>query len=218
MNYFTKEWYAKMQVVGFLVFPETEQDWEESVAWYQEEGRNFDALCREELEYRKQDLLKFLPESFHPYIHAGTLGCQFPTTELREMAERWRHECHESNEGMRKEYRSYYLSIKDSLPSGAVQIYEKSLHDARVRSLEMPTGDTFIMMLDCRGSFHYYTDVKLTFTGVKKLQCPDIHADSSWLYDEIYYTDAGFELQVLFESPLEELTIIADNVLIEVLG
>lgn len=217
MKYFTKEWYAKMQVVGFLVFPETERDWEEIVAWYQVEGKSFDALYREELDYRKQDLLKFLPESFHPYIHAGTLRCQFPSTELREMAERWRQECDERNEVMRKEYRSYYHGIKDSLPSDVVQIYEKSLHDAKVQSLEMPTKDTFIMILDCRRSFHYYTDVKLTFTGVKKLQCSDIHAGSYWLYDEIYDSKAGFELRVLFESPLAELTIIADHVVIEVL-
>ncbi|WP_373461084.1 DUF4085 family protein [Paenibacillus sp. V4I5] len=63
---------------------------DENVAWFKAEGSNFDELCREELEYRKHDLLTILPKSFHPYIHGGTLNCQYPSVELREMAEQWR--------------------------------------------------------------------------------------------------------------------------------
>jgi hypothetical protein len=211
MRYFTKEWYKEMQIRGFLVFPETKKDWDENVAWYKAEGRNFDKLCREEMEYRKHDLLKFLPESFHSYILGGTLNCQFPSAELREMAEQWRKEYDERNKLMSKEYRDNYISIKDSLRENVVQLYEKSLHDSRVQSLEMPFEDTFSMTLDCSGSYHYYNDVKLTFIGVKKLQHPELRVGSLWLYDEVYSTEAGFELHVLFDIPLEELIIGADN-------
>ncbi|WP_164684733.1 DUF4085 family protein [Brevibacillus reuszeri] len=36
-----------------------------------------------------------------------------------------------------------------------------------------------------------------------------------WLYNEIYATDRGFELHVLFDCPLTEWKIVAENVQIE---
>lgn len=215
MNYFTKEWYEEMQISGFLVFHETVKDWEEDVAYYIAQGMNFEEICRDSLAYLKADLLKFLPKSFHPYIQNGTINSRFPSVELRKMAEQWRKEYDKRMSIIRNEYRRCYMSIKDSLPDNVVQLCEKSLHDARVLSLEMPSEDTFIITLDCRGGYHYHTDVKLTFIGVKKLQPPDLSVGSDWLYDEVYSTDAGFELHVLFGSPLREFTIVADNVLIE---
>ncbi|WP_379159527.1 DUF4085 family protein [Paenibacillus sp. sgz5001063] len=216
MKYFTREWHEEMQISGFLVFPETKQDWEQDVAWYHSEGMDFEEIRRYDLEHRKNDLLKFLPESFHPYIQDGTINSQFPSIKLRTMAEQWRSEHDKRMSMIWNEYRRGYLSIKDSLPEKAVQLCEKSLHDAKVTSIEMPSADIFIMSLDCRGSYHYQTDIKVTFTGVKSLQPPDLSVGSYWLYDEVYSTDSGFELNVLFDSPLVEFTVIADNVMIEI--
>lgn len=216
MKYFTKERYEEMQIASFLVFPEAEKDWEENVAWYISEGLNFEEISRNNLEHGKNDLLKFLPESFHPYIQDGTLNSQFPSEELKKMAEQWRSEYDRRVSTIGNEYRRYYMSIKDSLSENVVQLCEKSLHDARLRSVEMPSEDIFIMTLDCRGSYHYHTDVKITFIGVKNLQPPDLSVGSNWLYDEVYPTDVGFELHVLFDSPLIEFTISADNVIIEI--
>ncbi|WP_019914187.1 DUF4085 family protein [Paenibacillus sp. HW567] len=216
MKYLTKEWYEEMQITSFLLFPETKKDWEENIAWHISEGLNFEELRRVELEYRKNDLLKFLPEPFHPYIHDGTLNSQFPSEELRTMAEQWQNEYDKRMSIIRDEYSRYYLSIKDSLSENVVQFYQKSLHDAKVISVETPSEDIFIMTLDCSGGYHYHTNVQITFTGVKNLQPPDLNVGSYWLYDEIYLTEAGFELHVLFDSPLMEFTIAADNVIIEI--
>ncbi|WP_178075972.1 hypothetical protein [Paenibacillus oralis] len=48
MKYFTKQMYEQMQIRGYLVYPETEQDLEEDKAWYLENGRDY-----EEEEYQK---------------------------------------------------------------------------------------------------------------------------------------------------------------------
>ncbi|WHY20083.1 DUF4085 family protein [Paenibacillus sp. G2S3] len=215
MNYFTKEWYEEIQIRGFLVFHETEKDWEEDVASYKAVGMNFEEICRDGLAYLKNDLLKFLPKIFHPYIHNGKVNSHFPSVELRKMAEQWRNEYDKRMSIIGNEYLRSYKSIKDSLPDNVVQLCEKSLHDPRVLSLEIPSEDTFIITLDSRGGYYYYTDVKLTFIGVKNLQPADLSIGSYWLYDEVYSTDAGFQLNVLFGSPLREFTIVADNVLID---
>lgn len=207
-----------MQVYGFLVFPDTKEEWEESINDYKLEGYDFIKKSKENLELRKTDLLKFLPESFHPYIIDGTLKSEYPSVELRKMADQWKEEYNQQMKELNKEYFSYYNSIKDRLPKNAVQLIENSLHDATVKSFDSPSNDTFILILDCRGGFHYFTDVKLTFTGVEEFLIPEKFDMAWWLYNEIYPTKAGFELRVLFDCPLSEIIIAAENVLIEVLN
>jgi hypothetical protein len=215
MKYFTKEWYKEMQVSGFLVFPETKEEWEKMLAFYKSEGIDYKKHFKEDLESRKSDLLTYLPESFHPYIYDGTLNSEYPTPELRKMAEEWQKKYDERMEIIEKEYTQYYDSIKEKLPNNVVQLRENSLHDAKVLSIEIPSKDMFVITLDCRGGFHYFTDIKLTFLGVKELSPPDKLEGAWWLYDEVYTHKAGFELHVLFDAPLTEFTIIAENVLIE---
>ena len=84
--------------------------------------------------------------------------------------------------------------------------------------MSTPSKDTFVMTLDCRGGFHYFTEVKLTFTGVEELFVPENFEEAWWLYNEVYSTKAGFELHVLFDCPFSEMKIIAENVLIEELN
>ena len=215
MRYFSKEWYNEMQVYGFLAFPDSKEEWEESVQYYEEEGIDYKKNAKEDLESRKSDLLKFLPESFHPYIHNGTINCEFPSPELRNIAEQWLMEYDERMEKVRKEYNDHYESIKSQLPKNVVQLHENSLHDATIKSFESHPNDIFIMILDCSGGFHYFTDIKLTFTGVSKLTMPEKSEGAWWLYDEVYRSDNNFELHVLFDCPLTEFSIIAENVVIE---
>lgn len=218
MKYFTKDWYNEMQVYAFLNLPDSLEDWEEHINYYESEGIDYKQNAKEDLELRKSDLLKFLPEFFHPYIHNGTLKSEFPSAELRKEAEQWQKDYIQRMEELYQKYFHHYESIKGILPKNVVQLHENTLHDATVKSVEYPSKDTFVMMLNCRGGFHYFTDVKLTFTGVEELLVPDNFEGASWLYDEVYSTKAGFELHVLFVCPFSEMKIIAENVLIEVLN
>ncbi|MFM1654785.1 DUF4085 family protein [Brevibacillus sp. B_LB10_24] len=215
MKYFTKAWYEKMQVAGFLVFPETREEWEEYIQYCSEEGIDLKKQVQEDLDFRKSDLLKYLPESFHPYIHDYTIRTEYPSEELRQMSERWQKEYRMRMERLALGYKQQYNAVKDKLPAGAVQLHENSLHDAKVISCELASGDRLIMTLDCRGGFHYFTDVKLIFTGVTELALPDKLEGAWWLYDEIYLSDTGFELHVLFDCPLTECKITAKDIWLE---
>ncbi|PSL41557.1 uncharacterized protein DUF4085 [Planomicrobium soli] len=217
MKYFTKDWYEEMQVFGFLTFHETLEEWEEELAYYKAEGIDYKEINRRDLEEMRADLLKFLPESFYPYIHDGTINSGFPTQELRDMAKQWEAEREERMEALFGEYNRHYESIKDQLPAGAVQLVEESLHDATVISVEKPSDEVLIIQLDCRGCFHYFTDIELTFTGVTEANIPEEFEGAWWLYDEMDLTDPGFELQALFDSPRTEVKIVARDVKIEVL-
>lgn len=215
MKYFTKEWYDEMQVSSFLTFPETEEEWEEFQAGFREEGFDPVEINHRELEDRKADLLKFLPEEFHPYIHDGTLNSAFPSPELREMAARWEADHEARVDALLDDYSRHYESIKESLPPGAHQLTEKSLHDCIVKSVERPSDDVLVMCLDCRNGFHYFKDIEVTFTGVTEADIPEDLTNAWWLYNEIYLNEDQFELHVLFDLPMTEATIVCRDAVIE---
>lgn len=215
MKYFTKDWYEEMQVAGFLVLPETEEDWQEELDYYREEGKDLLELNLRNLDDMRESLMRYLPETFHPYIHEGTLVTEYPTPELRMLVNRWERDYERRMEELSDRYQQHFESIKAELPPNAVELVENGLHDAVVISVERSSEDQLVLTLDCSGGFHYFTDVRFTFEGVTYSDVPADFKGAWWLYDEIYKTEDGFELHTLFDSPMTETVIRARDVKIE---
>ena len=215
MKYFTKDWYDEMQVSGFLVLPETEEDWEEELDYYRKEGKDLRELNLHNLDDMRETSMRYLPEMFHPYIHDGTLVTEYPTLELRMLVNRWEQDYERRMEELSDRYKQHFESIKAELPPTAVELVENGLHDAVVLSVERPSEDQLVLTLDCSGGFHYFTDVRFTFEGVTYSNVRADFKGAWWLYDEIYKTENGFELHTLFDSPMMETVIRARDVKIE---
>ena len=215
MKYFTKEWYDEMQVSGFLTFPETEEEWEAHQAGYRADGVDPAEIHRQELEDKREDLLKFLPESFHPYIYDGTINSAYPSPELRNMMAKWDADHEARVDALLNDYSRHYESIKEALPPGAVQMTERSLHDCVVNSVERPSDDVLVLRLDCRSGFHYFKEIQVTFTHVVEALIPQDLAGACWLYNEIYLIGELVELNVLFDTPMREVTIVSRDVQID---
>lgn len=204
MKYFTKECYEEIQVYGYLgLIPDFMERWD-----YRKDKKLFSSL------------LKFLPASFHPYIINGSL--HYPDIELLEMIQQWRKEHKKRWVRMNNEYHSYVESIKSCLPKNAVQIYERTFHDAQVKSFKCPASDEFSLILDCRSAINYSNKIKLTFTGVNSLLIPENFNDAWWIYEEIDVCDKYFEFRVLChlleDNSLAEFTIRAENIQIKQLS
>jgi hypothetical protein len=209
MKYFTRDWYKEMTMMGFFAFPESMDEWNErikSLNAYNESGIDYIEILRDDLEKKKEDLLKYLPESFHSYIYDGTLNTTYPSQKLRKMADEWIKKTDEKTTNVLKEYNNFFNSIRDSIPNNAQKIHEFGMHDARVFDFT-EKNKTFEMIFKDR-------DLKFTFTNVYSLHIPNHLKGRYWLYDEIYPTDNGFELRVLLDD-LSELRLTAVNVLIE---
>ncbi|MTD31278.1 DUF4085 family protein [Planomicrobium sp. YIM 101495] len=215
MKYFTKDWYDEMQVSGFLVLPDSEEEWEEEMEHYRKEGKDLRELNLRNLNDMRESLLHYLPEPFHPYIQDGTLVTEYPMPELRMLVNRWGRDYKERMEELDQRYMQHFESIKGKLPPNAVELVENGLHDAVVRSVERPSEDRLVLTLDCSGGFSYFTDVRFTFEGVTYSDIPTDFKGAWWLYDEIYGTEDGFELHTLFDSPMVETVIRARDVKIE---
>ncbi|MDE0581455.1 DUF4085 domain-containing protein [Planococcus sp. A6] len=215
MKYFTKAWYEEMQVAGFLVLPETEEDWQEELDYYREEGKDLRELNLRNLADMRESLMRYLPETFHPYIYDGTLVTEYPTPELRMLVNRWERDYERRMEELSDQYQQDFESIKVELPPNAVELVDNGLHDAVVRSVERPSEDRLVLTLDCSGGFYYFTDVRFTFEGVTYSDIPADFKGAWWLCDEIYKTEDGFDLHTLFDSPMTETVIRARDVKIE---
>jgi len=215
MRYFTKDWYDEMQVSGFLALHESEEDWEEELDYHRKEGNDLREMQLRNLEGMRENLLRYLPEAFHPYIHDGTLVTEYPTPELRMLVNRWERDYEQRMKDLSERERLHFESIKAELPPAAVELMENGLHDAVVLSVERPAEDQLVLTVDCSGGFHYFTDVRFTFEGVSYSNIPANFKGAWWLYDEIYKTEDGFELHTLFDSPMTETVIRARDVKIE---
>lgn len=194
-----------MQIIEFVSFIESIKEWSEM---------DIQSLI-EEIKDRKTDLLKFLPESIHPFIHSTTINSEYPSSELKKLMKEWVEDCEKRRSRLDRFYLEHFHSIKKTLPLNAIQLHEYSLHDSVVKSVEKRSKDTLIIILDCSGTFSDFDKLQVTFTGVTKCAIPENFEGAWWLCHEIDLTNEGFELGVLFDCPFEEVTICAKNVVLE---
>lgn len=215
MRYFTKDLYKKMQVSGFLTFPETKIEWDEEIELYKTEGLDFKKIYEDSVISIKEDLLTFLPSSIYPYINNGKIKSEYPSEYLKIEIEKWVKEFEEEVNLIEKQYNKQYNSIKHKLPQNIIQISEISLHDSVVESIESIDENSIVMTLNSENTVDYRGQVRLRFNGIKYICSYADLENACWVYNEVYITDNGFELNILFDCPLYEFKIIAEDILIE---
>ncbi|GAB6549934.1 DUF4085 domain-containing protein [Bacillus cereus] len=173
MKYFNKDWYKEMQVFGFLIFPETVEEWEEMLRESEKVGMDYKQSLREDVEEKKEDLLKFLPKSLHPYIHDNTINSEYPSKQLKKLMLEWTVDYEKRMNDLEQACIDNYNSIKEKLSQNVVQLHDYSLHDSVVKSVERRSKDTLIITLDCIGTFSEFDILQVTFTGVTKCSIPE---------------------------------------------
>lgn len=204
-----------MQVSGFLIFSETVEEWEEMLRKSEKIGMDYKQSLREDVEEKKEDLLKFLPNSLHPYIHNNTMNSEYPSEKLKKLMFDWTEDYEKRMNDLEQAYLDNYNTIKEKLAQNVVQLNEYSLHDSVVKSVERRSKDVLIITLDCSGTFSEFDKLQVTFTGVTKCSIPENFEGAWWLCHEIDLAGDGFELGVLFDCPFIEVKICAADVLLE---
>ncbi|MCP3775780.1 DUF4085 domain-containing protein [Paenibacillus sp. MZ04-78.2] len=86
-------------------------------------------------------------------------------------------------------------------------------HDCTVT--ELTSGKQMVMRLDTRGGFT--NNNKVTFDAVDKIIRQDEHiVGSYWIYNELYRTDCGYEVHILFSGEgMSELIIHCADIVVE---
>ncbi|UUZ87205.1 DUF4085 domain-containing protein [Paenibacillus sp. P26] len=86
-------------------------------------------------------------------------------------------------------------------------------HDCRVT--ELVSGKQIVMKLDTQGGFTNTN--KITFDAVDEIVRQDEHiVGDYWIYDELYRTDCGYEVHILFSGEgMPELIIRCADIVAE---
>lgn len=122
MKFFSEEDYRKTQISGMLAFPLSREGWDEYLEFMRGIEVDYEEQAKASLERNRESLLALLPSSLHPYIHNGTINRPYTPPDLAQLIADWNQELLDRNREQGRKWREAYESIKDRLPSGAVEL------------------------------------------------------------------------------------------------
>lgn len=206
MKFFSEKDYRKTQISGMLAFPLSREGWDEYLEFMREIEVDYEEQAKASLERNRENLLALLPSSLHPYIHNGTINRPYTPPDLARLIADWNQELLDRNREQGRKWREAYESIKDRLPSGAVELSERSMHDAHFVSCKRPTTDRLHLAFKESGSDEGEEGkVRLLFTGVRFADVPQNIEPADWYMQEFELTDDGFAVSILLEQTRGEV-------------
>lgn len=216
MKYFTKKWFEENQLSNYLFFLVTIEDWEEEKAYYREYDIDLEQERKMELQRDQDKLLRFLPEEFHPYILDGSIIDGAPSEKLRNMAKNWLEKFETLTNEKFEKCAADFIVAESKLSKTTKELFVSSFHDATIQAIERNSDQTFTIELNLENTYHDTDRLTITFVDVSEFKCTaPVKKGSWWLYEEVSMVDTGFRLNVLFDSPLAEFSIVAKDVVIE---
>ncbi|MFE6170534.1 DUF4085 family protein [Viridibacillus arvi] len=216
MKYFTKQWFEENQLSNYLFFLVTMGDWEEEKAYYREYGIDLEQERKMELQRDRDKLLKFLPKEFHPYVLDGSIVEGSPSDKLRSLARNWLEHFDTLTNEKFESCAADFIVAKSKLSKTVSDLFDSSFHDAIIQTIERNADQTCTIKLNLENTYHEMDMLTITFIGVSEFtSTAPVRNGSWWLYEEISIVEGGFRLNVLFDSPLAEFSIVAKDVVIE---
>lgn len=215
MAFFTKDWYEKMQDAHLLALPETDEEWADFIRSFEEDGDDVYAYLRNDLAQMKEQLLKSLPEEFHPFIEDGSINQPHLSKDVKIRLLSWLGRKQKECEEVLEQAQEHFESIRGRLPDGFIKLQENGLHDASILHITRK-NNTIRLTLNGDGSFNAAAYIVLIFHHVKaEYSDLSIQEGQYWLYEEVHMHEDGVLFQVLVDCPMTQWSIIAQDVTIE---
>ncbi|MFS8651040.1 MAG: DUF4085 family protein [Caldibacillus sp.] len=208
----TKEAWEKFLIGHSLVIPETDEEWSEIINEAKEEGENLLERLREELEEIKDDLLRFIPDRFIPYIEDGTINQPSLPKTIREDILKWQEQLNREFEQVLEAAAQNTQNAVRFLPEDVQEVFSESMHDAVLDRVER-SQDSLHLYFDTEDGFSTKAYIHLIFQGITPMNSnPPIEKGQILLYHELIKTDSGFVFRALVNSPDVEWTLEAKNI------
>jgi len=206
MKFFSEEDYRKTQISGMLAFPLSREGWDEYLEFMREIGVDYEVQAKASLERNRGNMLALLPSSLHPYIHDGTINRPYTPPDLANLIANWNQELRDRNRERARKWSEAYESIKDRLPSGAVELSERSLHDAHFVSCERPATEHLQLTFGQSGAGEGdEVKIRLLFTDVRFADLPQNLEPADWYMQEFELINGGFAVSILLEQTRGEV-------------
>ncbi|MFJ7936070.1 DUF4085 family protein [Sporosarcina sp. NPDC096371] len=215
MAFFTKDWYEQMQDAHVLILPESDEEWQDYMQEFAENGEDGHAYLRERLEQEKGRLLKVLPQEFHLFIEDGSINQPYLPTEVRRRLLIWHNDMEKKYMTVLEQANRHFEAICNLVPENFVKLRKMGLHDARIKHI-MRQDDTIRITLNGSGSFNKASCIVLTFQKVKEERSElPLGKGQFWLYEDIDVHELGAVFSVLVDCPMTQWMIVAEDVNME---
>lgn len=192
-----------------LFIDESDEDWIQSLADAKENDIDLYKEKKQELDVLRDRLMNDLPLRFQPYVLDGTLNTLEVPKHVRKEFLRWRNEQEQLFENILDAAYEEKQKTLAYMKSKVREIFEQSLHDAKVVSIRR-TATQVVLTLDMAGGFTAKSIIYLTFNNIKS-ELGQIVPKQFYIYDELRKTANGFALRVIFDCPEVEWTIEAEE-------
>lgn len=210
MWHLTLEKKRQFERISVLPIHESDDDWAIVIREAQEEGRNMDEELRQELEEVRDELIAVIPERFHSYVHDYTLNTPALAKQVRDDYMGWMKKQARLFENVLKKAWESRKEALPLLPQHAQDVFEDSLHDGVVTSVER-IGSDLAIMFDMKGGFTSKAIIILKFVNISSEEgC--VETGSYYVYDELRRVDKGIALRVIFDSPEMQWTVECETI------
>ncbi|MFJ8087475.1 DUF4085 family protein [Lysinibacillus sp. NPDC095746] len=178
-----------------LFIDESDEDWIQSLADAKENDIDLYKEKKQELDVLRDSLMNDLPLRFQPYVLDGTLNTLEVPKHVRKEFLRWRNEQEQLFENILDAAYEEKQKTLAYMKSKAREVFEQSLHDAKVVSIRC-TATQVVLTLDMAGGFTAKSIIYLTFNNIKS-ELGQVVPEQFYIYDELRKTANGFALRVI---------------------
>ncbi|WP_413362636.1 DUF4085 family protein [Lysinibacillus sp. 3P01SB] len=200
----------KFERTSLLPIQESDDNWDIVIREAEEEGRNLDEELSAELQEIREELLTFLPQRFHPYIHNRTINTPLLAKDVRNDYIEWMHGQQRIFEMILEQAGQGREEVMPILTKNAQEIFQDSLHDGVIANIER-SGNDVAIMLNMESGFTPKAMIVLRFINVWNEEgSPEI---GSWyIYDELRKVNGRVALRVIFDCPEMQWTIECETI------
>ena len=177
---------------------------------YDEEASTNDFLemHQDEIEELKENLPK---EILDEVADIRVLALGVATEKVKDLVDKYSHECEMKFEKPFNEYNKHWYSISDKVPANIKENY--NFHDCRILDIKKE-GNDIVFELDNSGGF---TNInKIIYKDAEILENNFVEG-CYWVYDEMYLCDKGYEFHIAVdgENGYNYITLTASDVTFE---
>ena len=210
---FTKQAYERYIYSQALVFPQTDEEWQEVLTMFKQEGINAELHFKQELNECKDKLLSILPERFIPYLHNNTINQPTLPKHIRTDFHHWQQQEAERFKNLIQKTKQHFNTIKHTLPEKVATVFEQDLYDAIIEHIVRQQHTLRLILNTERGRIPQ-ARIILTFHNIisEDGNKPPLH-HQYLLYHELQLTKTSVALRVITNYPdpwtIESQTITA---------
>ncbi|MGI2296736.1 DUF4085 family protein [Paenibacillus sp. GXUN7292] len=205
---------SRANIINLLNLPESEEEWSRLLMEEAEQGIDGTAMREQRLAAMSEQLLRMLPDRFHPYVHDGTINQPNLEAAVREDLLQWYQEQRQQITASIEGAWHAAESLEELVDEQTCKLLQEGFHDGQLLH-QLNQADKLTLRLTA-GGFNRERYVTIHFENPQiEYKGTELRIGCWWIYSEVRNIEGKIGLRVIWDMPELEWTIIASSVSIE---